>query len=136
MAHPLIKVVVGLLTVTSVGVAVTMSNGSSQMSRPQPEPLRAEVVEVVDGRTFDVAFDDQIARVRLAHVGVAHLAAPNQRVNCLAEQASEHLGTLIPLGTELNLTYETDRFGRVTAEATTADGRLVNAEVLRSGLAY
>jgi micrococcal nuclease len=35
----------------------------------------------------------------------------------------------------VSLTYDTDRYGRTVAQAVTADGRLVNAELVRAGLA-
>jgi micrococcal nuclease len=45
------------------------------------------------------------------------------------------MGTIIPPGTELTLTYERDELGRTVAQAMTRDGRLVNAEIVRAGLA-
>jgi micrococcal nuclease len=45
------------------------------------------------------------------------------------------LGTIIPAGTQLKLTYDQDQLGRTAAQAVTLDGRLVNAEIVRAGLA-
>lgn len=129
------KVGIGVLAVAGVGVAVLSTTGTSAIALPQPPPAQAQVAALVNGDTFDVRDNDQITRVRLGNVDTPAAAAPGQPATCLATEASAQLGSMIPAGTQLTLTYDKDRFGRTVAQATTSDGRLVNAEMVRSGLA-
>ncbi|HTK61249.1 MAG TPA: thermonuclease family protein [Pseudonocardia sp.] len=129
------KVGIGALVVTGVTAAVVLTTTDSPISLPQPPPSQAQVAALVDGDTFDVRFDDQITRVRLGDVDTPTPSSPGQPTACLAAQASAQLSSMIPAGTALTLTYDKDRFGRTVAQAVTTDGRLVNAEMVRSGLA-
>ena len=55
---------------------------------------------------------------------------------CLAEAAATRLIELAPRGTELTiLTAGQDRYGRTLGEAWLPDGRMLGAEIVRSGLA-
>ena len=55
---------------------------------------------------------------------------------CLAEAATTRLIELAPRGTELTiLTAGQDRYGRTLGEAWLPDGRMLGAEIVRSGLA-
>ena len=130
------KVGIGVLVVAGIGVAVvTTTNGESPIALPQPPPAQAQVAALVDGDTFDVRFNDQVTRVRLGNVDAPATPQPGQPATCLGTEASAQLSSMIPAGTALTLTYDKDRFGRTVAQAVTSDGRLVNAEVVRSGLA-
>lgn len=129
------KVGIGILVVAGIGVAVVQTAGSSPIALPQPPPSQAQVAALVSGDTFDVRFNDQITRVRLGNVDTPPAPQPGQPATCLGAEASAQLSSMIPAGTQLTLTYDKDRFGRPVAQAVMADGRLVNAEMVRSGLA-
>jgi micrococcal nuclease len=135
MASRVVKVGFGLVAVAAVGVAVVMTTGTSAIGIPAPPPAQAEVATLVDGDTFDVRFNDQITRVRLGYIAAPTPGKPGQPPPCLAAEALAQLGTIIPAGTALTLTYDQDQLGRTVAQAMTADGRLVNAEIVRAGLA-
>lgn len=128
---------IGLTLAVLVGAAVVVVNrtGTDVIAAPVPPPERAEVAALVDGNTFDVRFNDQITRVRLINVDTPAPATPNRAGACLGGAAAAQLAQIIPPGTPLTLAYTKDRYGRTAAAATTSDGRLVNAEVVRSGLA-
>jgi micrococcal nuclease len=137
VVNRVVKVGLGLVAVVGVGVgvAVGLKSGTSVIGIPQPPPGQAEVATLVDGGTVDVRFDDQITRVRLGSIAAPGLGKPDRPRPCLASEASALLGTIIPAGTQLKLTYDRDQLGRTVAQAVTLDGRLVNAEVVRAGLA-
>lgn len=98
----------------------------------QPDPARTEVARVIDGDTIEVRTGDHVETVRLLNVDAPEVA------DCLYQQATDHLGSLLPVGTEVTLEYDverTDRYGRTLAGVVKADGTLVNAEMARAGLA-
>jgi micrococcal nuclease len=136
MANRVLKIGIGLVAVAGIGIAVAKTTGTTAaIALPQPPPEQAQVATLVDGDTFDVRFNDQITRVRLLNVDTPAPAGPDQPVQCLGAEATAQLAHIIPAGTALKLSYDKDRFGRTAAAATTSDGRLVNAEVVRTGLA-
>jgi micrococcal nuclease len=135
VVNRVVKVGLGLVAVAGVGVAVVTTTGTSAIGIPAPPPPQAEVATVVDGDTFDVRFNDQITRVRLGYIATPAPGKPAQPPPCLAAEAAAQLGTIIPAGTPLKLTYDQDQLGRTVAQAVTPDGRLVNAEIVRAGLA-
>jgi micrococcal nuclease len=93
------------------------------------------VAAVVDGESFEVRTGEHTTRIRLLDIATPVAAAPDRPGQCLGPEASAHLATLLPAGSEVRLTYAEDRLGRPVAAATTADGRLVNAEMVRAGFA-
>jgi micrococcal nuclease len=93
------------------------------------------VATLVDGNTFDVRLNDQITRVRLGYIAAPAPGKPGHPSPCLAPEAAAQLATIIPVGTVLTLTYDQDQLGRTVAQAVTPGGRLVNAEIVRAGLA-
>ena len=60
-----------------------------------------------------------------------------ESADCLYQEATDHLGSLLPVGTEVTLEYDverTDRYARTLAGVVKTDGTLVNAEMARTGL--
>jgi micrococcal nuclease len=135
MAWRSAKIGIGLAAVVGVAVVLARSPETPTVILAQPLPTQAEVAALIDGDTFDVRSDDQVTRVRLGYVDTPAAPRPGQPAACLAHEASAKLASVLPAGTQLRLTYGKDRFGRTTAEAVTMDGRLVNAEIVRSGFA-
>lgn len=125
-----------LITATGIGTAVMQSTRTGLAVRAQAPPTAVEVAALIDGDTFDVRVGEVITRVRLADVRTPPPPRPDQPAGCLAADASARLASLIPVGTRLTLTYGKNRAGLPTAEAITADGRLVNAEIVRAGYAH
>lgn len=135
MARRVAKIGIGLAVVMGVGAVLVKSPEAPTVILAQPLPTQAEVTALVDGHTFDVRSNDQVTRVRLGYVDTPAAPQPGQPAACLAHEATAKLASVAPAGTQLKLTYAKDRFGRTTAEATTMDGRLVNAEIVRAGYA-
>ena len=126
------KVVLGLLAAAGVSTAgvVALSSGSPTES--------ATVTRVIDGDTVDVDVHGQVERIRLLNIDTPETKDPNQPVECLGPEATEYLTGLLPSGTTVRLEYDReriDRYDRTLAAVFNADGKLVNAEVARQGLA-
>lgn len=102
------------------------------------DSARASVSRVVDGDTIDVVAEGREQRVRLLNIDTPETVDPNRDVQCLGPEASAHLATLLPVGTAIELLIDdeqVDRGGRLLAGVRLDDGRLVNAEMARAGLA-
>lgn len=120
-------VVVSLLTVVSV------SFGSI--------PAYAEegvVVKVIDGDTLDVRIGTTTERVRLLNVNAPEFNRVSGESECLGPEATDAARELLREGEVVTLEYDNvrrDRYGRLLAGVTNADGLSVNVELVRRGLA-
>lgn len=145
-----VRIALALLVVVGFGALMLHRGTEGVVAPPAPLPDRADVVALVSGDTFDVRFNDHITRVTLLDVDAPALPAPvkpedaqwlapgqtgQSRGQCLGPEVLAEITRLIPVGTPLTLAYDKDRFGRPAAIASMADGRTVNAEMVRSGLA-
>lgn len=137
VAKRVVKIGVGLVVVGGIAAAVTATatGATPAIGLASPPPAHAEVATIIDADTIDVRSNDQITRIRLGSIATPAPLAPGFPTACLQPEASAQLNSIIPAGTQLTLTYDTDRFGRTVAQAVTPDGRLVNAELVRAGLA-
>lgn len=102
------------------------------------DSARATVSRVVDGDTIDAVVDGREQRIRLLNIDTPETKDPNADVECLGPEASAYLASLLPPGTEIEVMTDeekVDGWGRVLAGVQLGDGRLVNAEVARAGLA-
>lgn len=111
---------------SAVPVALFQSDRSSE---------RAVVAGAVDGQTLDVRFGQRVSRVRLRDIAAPSAPGPGHPGQCLGREATALLNNLLPAGREIVLTYDDDGQDRPEATATTVDGRLVSAEMVRAGLA-
>jgi len=103
---------------------------------PSAPGTAATVVWIVDGDTLDVTLTGTRTRVRLINIDAPELGHDGAASQCLADEAERALAGLAPPGATVTLaSYGNDRYGRLLAGAHLADGRLVNAEVVRLGLA-
>jgi micrococcal nuclease len=134
----ILKVGTALVVLSGLGFAgvrateTANANGVGLESGGQ-RPTTAAVATLVDGETFDVRFNDQLSRIRLLGVATPTPPARNQPGQCLGPEASAFLAQAIPVGAEVSLSYDEDRYGRPVAAATTSDGKLINAEIVRAG---
>jgi micrococcal nuclease len=85
---------------------------------------------VVDGATVEVTQGDEAVTVRL--VG---LDSPTSD-ECLAAESASALGDLLPIGTEVRLEPEEGATSDAVVAALYADDVLVNADLVRRGLAF
>lgn len=102
------------------------------------DSARVTVSRVVDGDTIDVVSEGEEQRVRLLNIDTPETVDPNEDVQCLGPEASAHLASLLPVGTEIELLADEEKMdshGRLLAGIQLEDGSLVNAEMARAGLA-
>ena len=93
------------------------------------------VIRVVDGDTIDARVDGKEKRIRLLNVDTPEYGRDGAADDCLAEEATAYLQSLLPSGREITLSYDserTDRYGRDLA-GVFVDDTLVNAEIAREG---
>lgn len=129
----------GLLAKIGIGVAAaaTATTAIAVVTAPA-STQQAVVTNVVDGDTFDVSVDGGTQRIRLIDIDTPETKDPARPVECLGPEATAFLTGLLPVGTPVRLEFDakrTDQYGRTVAAAFAPDGRMVNAEVTRAGLA-
>ena len=122
-----------VLAAAGVGTTVAVVNTRAAAERDQ-----GVVQRVVDGDTIDVAVGGATTRIRLLNIDTPETVDPNQPVQCLGPEATEFLKSMLLVGTAVGLEYDEeriDRYDRTLAAVFTPDGKLVNAEIARQGLA-
>jgi micrococcal nuclease len=93
------------------------------------------VERIIDGDTIVVTAGE---RIRLIGIDTPETVHPSKPVECFGPEASAHLASLIPPGTEVRLVYDVerlDRFGRTLAYVWRTDGLDVNAAMVADGYA-
>jgi micrococcal nuclease len=101
---------------------------------PQAPPQQARVTQVIDGDTLILAGG---ARVRLLGIDAPEMEREGRPAEFLAHKAKAYLVQLTQ-GKEVRLEYDQlryDHYGRVLAHIFLADNTLVEAALLRQGLA-
>jgi micrococcal nuclease len=129
----LVKVGVVLLGAASATTAVVIAASPGSGADEQ-----AVVTHVVDGDTLDVDIAGRTERIRMLNIDAPEVSGPDAAEQCLGQEASAHLASLVPVGTPVRLQFDReriDRYGRTLAGVLTDDGTLVNAEMTRAGLA-
>ncbi len=100
--------------------------------------LPATVVRVVDGDTLVVRAAGREETVRLIGVDTPETVHPTIGAQPGGPEASAFTRRLLPPGTRVTLELDVqqrDRYGRMLAYIYLPDGRMLNAELLRTGLA-
>ncbi|MFA6029188.1 MAG: thermonuclease family protein [Elusimicrobiota bacterium] len=94
------------------------------------ESFRGKVVAVLDGDTIEVMNEGRAVRIRLAGVDCPEKSQP------FGKQAKLFTSELA-FGQVVNvLTHDVDRYGRTVAEILLHDGRSLNRELVKAGLAW
>jgi len=96
--------------------------------------MEVEVLEVVDGDTFKIMWEDREFTVRLLGVDTPETVHPSKSVEYFGEEASTYLKNIIQDKT-IRLEFEErkmDAYGRLLAYVF-VEGQLVNAEIIREG---
>lgn len=118
------------------------------LARSVPTPADAQaatVVEIVDGDTLVLTAEPGAAlaggetRARLLLVDSPEVDGPATTQECYGPEAGEFLAGLVPPGSGLRVTLDTepqDRFGRTLVYAWREDGIFVNETIARNGAGY
>jgi micrococcal nuclease len=127
------------MTITRPGIAsfccwilsLSLCGGCGEPSSTAPQaPLTYRVVGVMDGDTIEVLRDNETRRVRLHGVDCPE---HNQPFGQRAKQFTSELA----FGQDVTLEVrDTDQYGRLVAEVFLEDGRSLNLELVRAGLAW
>ncbi|MDD2903025.1 MAG: thermonuclease family protein [Syntrophales bacterium] len=102
---------------------------------PQLPPQKAKVIQVIDGDTLVLAGE---RRVRLLSIDAPEMARKGRPAQFMAYKAKAYLAQLTR-GKEVRLEYgqlRYDHYGRLLAHVFLADNTLVEAALLRQGLAH
>jgi len=97
----------------------------------------AVVERVIDGDTLDVRLDGKLTRVRLLNIDTPETKDPSKPVECLGPEAAAMLTQLAPVGSSVTLSYDqerTDRYGRLLATVTLANGADASEVLATNGL--
>ncbi len=89
-----------------------------------------QVVRVLDGDTIEVLIGGRTVRVRLHGVDCP------ERGQAFGTAARRFTAELCFRRTVALRSYQTDRYGRLLADVVLPDGRVLNHELLRAGLAW
>ena len=89
-----------------------------------------KVVKVADGDTVEVLRDSRAVRVRLAEIDCPEKKQP------FGDKARAFTAALVSGKIVTVLVRTTDRYGRTVAEILLPDGRSLNREILKAGLAW
>ena len=99
----------------------------------------ATVKEVVDGDTVVVKVAGRTERVRLIGIDTPEVAGGYLPAECYGDEATAFTSALLPVGTEVRLTRDTearDRYDRLLAYVhRSGDGLFVNLEIAANGYA-
>ena len=130
----LLRRVVTFLTVSLVALLLV----GLVPAQTGPARLTATVVRVVDGDTVVVRIGSRQETVRLIGVDTPETVHPTIGVEPGGPEASAFTRRMLPPGTRVTLeldVQERDRYGRLLAYLYLPDGRMLNEELLRQGMA-
>lgn len=119
------------------------SVSSSEAIVPRDNSDITRVSKIIDGNTITAQQADTTLHIRLINTQAPALEADNPDATCLAQEAADQLAALLPVGTPITLTYdpnlpgpqpgETTPDNPVYAGVTLTGGKLINAEITRTG---
>jgi micrococcal nuclease len=127
---------VGILLLTTLA-CVSGGAGESSGLPTDVKLQKAEVVKVVDGDTIDVTISGKEYRLRYILVDTPETKKPGTPVQPYGPEASEANRKMVENQTvylEKDVS-ENDRYGRLLRYVYLEDGRMVNEELLRLGMA-
>lgn len=127
-----------MLGVHTVGSAVTADPPPKQALAARARPGSDTVIRVIDGESFDVRRGKETVRIRLLNVDAPEIAADGRPAACGAADATAWLTRRLSAGTPVTITYDSlqyDWYQRELGWVVTDDGKTVNVDLVRSGLA-
>lgn len=113
--------------------AAQIPGASGLLSDPATSGARDVVERVIDGDTVEL---QGAGRARLIGIDTPETVKPNHPVECHGPQASRAAKELMPEGSKVIVKHDKekrDRYGRALVYLFSADGRMVNATLVRQG---
>lgn len=140
------SILVTLLTLTAcTGTAETAATSESTTNTLTPRDNQdiTRVTKIIDGNTLTAQHGDTTLHIRLINTHAPTPEADNPDATCLAQEATDQLATLLPIGTPITLTYDPNLTSPepgdstpdnpIYAGVTVTGGKLINAEITRTG---
>lgn len=125
------------LTIVATAVAAT-TLAACGGDDPALPPGHATVVSVIDGDTIVARVAGRDERIRLIGIDTPETVAPGRPVECFGPEASARARELLAPGEVVLLERDVearDRYDRLLAYVTTADGTSVNRVLVAEGYA-
>ncbi len=137
---PIRPVVPRARLITLAALVAALLAGCGLVGSGDPAPAgTGTVTHVVDGDTVEVRLGRRTERVRLLGIDTPETVKPGAPVDCFGPEASARTKALLPDGTEVRLTRDTearDRFDRLLAYLVRArDDLFVNRALVADGYA-
>jgi micrococcal nuclease len=129
----IIKWVPAIVLVGLVGLHFRMPKPQSQPSVSQSAIGESATIvpgSIHDGDTLRIRQGEKVTKVRFCGIDAPELAQP------LGVESRDYLMRLVGDGAVRVVMVEKDKYDRTVAELFLADGRSVNVEMVRSGMAY
>jgi micrococcal nuclease len=103
-------------------------------------PALYKVVEVIDGDTIKVEFNNKIELVRLLGIDTPEVSNPYKPEECFGKEASQRTKELLE-GKYIYLipdplSSNRDKYGRLLRYVFLSNGLLINAELIKEGYAF
>ncbi|MFW0120360.1 thermonuclease family protein [Rothia sp. P5764] len=149
---PMTALALGALTFTGCGL---LGGGQEEPAEATPtatpteDLTSARIISVKDADTIVVDRDGATVIVDLMNLATPQARHDNPDIHCLAEESTDYLIRMLPVGSPVELTYDTalgtgarpsptesaatEPPPTVTAGVTLPNGKLVNAEIARAG---
>jgi micrococcal nuclease len=135
-AGPSLGAVLLLVALVVIGLRGCGEDGAGGREGGSGKPMRAEVVDVIDGDTIEVSLDGEVEDVRYIGVDTPESVTPGEPVECFGKAASEENERLVA-GETVRLAFDAerrDRYGRLLAYVHAGDV-FVNGELVERGFA-
>jgi micrococcal nuclease len=123
-------VIVGLMTLHIYNPKPQQSPQSNANQGPNGESATVVPGSIHDGDTLRIRQGEKVMKVRLCGIDAPELAQP------LGVESRNYLRRLVGDGSVRVLVVERDRYDRTVAELFLVDGRSVNVEIVKAGMAY
>lgn len=136
-----IKIILIALIMSSCFIYVHFSTPTSVYKKKIPidQNEQYQVVKVLDGDTFQIKINKEIATVRMLGIDTPETVDPRKGIQCYGKQASDKTKELL-LGKYVSLSTDpsqdnTDKYGRILAYVNIKDGIFINQYLLEYGYA-
>jgi micrococcal nuclease len=135
-AGPSLGAVLLLVALVAIGVRGCGEDGKGDRNGDRDGPVRAEVIDVVDGDTIEVSLDGEVEDVRYIGVDTPESVTPGEPVECFGRAASRENERLVE-GETVRLVFDAERrdhYGRLLAYVHAGEV-FVNGELVEGGFA-
>ncbi len=138
-----IKIILITIIIVITSIFAYFSNSENSLFKKSkiviiPNQLY-EILNVIDGDTFDIKVDDKKVRVRMLGIDTPETVDPRKPLQCFGKEASDNtkkilLNHFVSLKTDFNQP-SIDKYNRLLAYIYDENGLLINRYLLENGFA-